>query len=165
MITAIVTIKGTSIPGVIQQVLGKMSEEHTKILAENHKEELDKAIDDTRERVVKPTGLHLKDQIQVEQIAENNMPGYGVGNVDTLNKNAPWWVWINFGRAGTGRTVPPSTKEYPSLVGHFEPGTKGIFTKGQPKFPIFTKKAISAHNFIEKALGVMIQKARTLLKF
>jgi len=164
MITAIITRVGEAIPTIIQQQIGILSEEHTKLLAEEHKKELDKAIDDTRERVLKPTGDHLKDQIQVEKISSGEHNGYGVGNVEVLNQKAKWWVWINFGRAGTGRTVPPSTKDFPGLVGHFVPGTKGIFTKGQPKFPLFTKKAIKAHNYIEKALGVMISKVRELLK-
>ena len=169
MITAIITRKGAAIPDVISQHLGILSKEHTKILAEEHKKQLDNAIEETRERSLKPTGDHLKDQIQVEEIAESGFSGivnngYGVGNINTLNQKAPWWAWINFGRAGTGRTVPPSTKDFPGLVGHFVPKQYGIFTKGQPKFPLFTKKAIKAHNYIEKALGVMISKVRELLK-
>jgi len=164
MITAIITQKGKAIPTVISQQLGILTEEHTKILAEEHKNQLDKAIDDTRERSLKPHGDHLKDQIQVEKISQAENSGYGVGNIETLNQKAKWWVWLNFGRAGTGRTIPPSTKDYPGLVGHFEPSTQGIFTKGQPKFPIFTKRAIKAHNYIEKALGIMISKVKELLK-
>jgi len=160
MITAVFSRKGSPIPTVIKQELGKLSEEHTKLLADEHKKELDKAIEATRERVTKPTGLHLADQIQVEKIAE----GYGVGNIETLNQKAPWWAWINFGRAFSGRTVPPGTNENPAITGHFEPNTKGIFTKGQPKFAMNPKKAISAHNYIEKALGIMISKVRSLLK-
>jgi hypothetical protein len=164
MITAIVTRVGKAIPEVIQQQLGILSEEHTKILAEEHKKQLDIAVEDSRERSLKPVGKHLSDQIQVEKISENNSVGYGVGNVAVLNKEAPWWVWLNFGKAGTGRTIPPGTKENPRITGHFVPGTKGIFTKGQPKFPMNPKKAIKAHNYIEKALGIMISKVRELLK-
>jgi hypothetical protein len=164
MITAIITQKGSPLPTVIAQQIGIMAEEHTKILAEEHKKELDKAIDATRERVLKSTGNHLKDAIEIEKLNIANNVGYGVGNIEVLNQKTPWWVWINFGRAGTGRTIPPSTKEVPSLGGHFKPNTKGIFTRGQPKFPIFPKKAISAHNYIEKALGVMMGKVRSLLK-
>jgi len=91
MITAIVTRQGSSIPTVIKQEIGKLSEEHTKILAEEHKKQLDKAIDDTRVRPVKQIGLHLKDQIHVEKISVSDSAGYGVGNIDTLNKNSPWW--------------------------------------------------------------------------
>jgi len=39
MITAIVTQKGKNIPTVIAQQLGILTEEHTKLLAENHKQE------------------------------------------------------------------------------------------------------------------------------
>jgi hypothetical protein len=165
MITAVFARKGESIPTVIEQVIGKLSEEHTKLLAEEHKKELDKAIDDTRERVSKSVGLHLKDQIEVEKISEGGLPGYGVGNINTLNLKAPWWAWINFGRAlTTGREIPPGTDENPRIKGHFVPDTKGIFSKGQPKWSIYPKKAIKAHNFIEKSLGVMIGKIRELLK-
>jgi hypothetical protein len=165
MITAIVTRSDKfPIPDVIQQQLGILTEQHTKILAEEHKKELDKAIDATRERTLKTTGNHLKDQIQVEKISSGEQNGYGVGNIETLNQKAPWWVWINFGRALSGRTTPPGTDENPRIKGHFEPDSKGIFTKGQPKFPIIPRKAIRPHNFLEKALGVMISKVRELIK-
>ena len=160
MITVLFARQGESIPTVIQQEIGKLSEEHTKILAEAHKKELDKSIEDTRERSLKPTGDHLKDQIQVEKIDK----GHGVGNIAVLNVKAPWWAWINYGKAQSGRTIPPGTKENPRITGHFVPKQKGIFTKGQPKFPMNPKKAIKAHNYIEKALGVMISKVRELLK-
>jgi len=160
MITALIARQGESIPTVIQQEIGKLSEEHTKILAEAHKKELDKSIEDTRERSLKPTGNHLKDQIQVEKIDK----GHGVGNIAVLNVKAPWWAWINYGKAQSGRTIPPGTKENPRITGHFVPGTKGIFTKGQPKFPMNPKKAIRSHSYIEKALGSMLGKIRELLK-
>jgi len=160
MITALVARQGKPIPEVIQQEIGKLSEEHTKILAEAHKKELDKSIEDTRERSLKPTGNHLKDQIQVEKIDK----GHGVGNIAVLNVKVPWWYWINYGKAQSGRTIPPGTKENPRITGHFVPKQKGIFTKGQPKFPMNPKKAIRSHSYIEKALGVMISKVRELLK-
>lgn len=163
MITAILSRKGSSIPTVISQELGKLTEEHTKLLAEEHQKELVKNIDETRERVVKNQGLHLKDAIEVEKI-HGDMPGYGVGNIETINKKTPWMWWINFGRALSGRTIPSGTVDNPRIMGHFEPNDKGIFVKGQPKFPMNPKKAISAHNFIERALGTMINKVRSLLK-
>ena len=164
MITAIITRQGQAIPDVIKQQIGVLSEEHTKLLANEHKKELDKAIDESRERTFKPTGNHLKDQIQVDPISDGDKKGYGVGNIEVLNQKAPWWAWINFGRAGTGRTIPPGTKDNPRITGHFVPGTKGIFTKGQPKFPMNPKKAIKPHNYIERSLGIMISKIRELLK-
>ena len=161
MITAVIISKDNKTLSENVVALTKdLSEKHTKILADAHKKELDKSIEDTRERTMKPVGDHLKDQIHVEKIDN----GYGVGNISVLNIKAKWWRWINYGIAGTGRRIPPGTKDNPRITGHFVPGTKGIFTKGQPKFPIDPKKAIKAHNFIEKSLGVMISKVRELLK-
>jgi hypothetical protein len=160
---AIITIESKDnqpLSAKITAITKDLSETHTKILADAHKKELDKSIEDTRERALKPVGDHLKDQIQVEKIDK----GYGVGNISVLNINAKWWRWLNYGVAGTGRRIPPGTKENPRITGHFVPGTKGIFTKGQPKFPIDPKKAIKAHNYIEKALGIMLSKAKELLK-
>jgi hypothetical protein len=162
MIIALMAQKGKNIPDVIAQELGKLSEEHTKLLADEHKKELDKNIDLTRERVEKPTGNHLKEQIAVEKL--NAVTGYGVGNINTLNQKAPWWAWINYGRAFSGRTIPPGTDENSRIKGHFEPSTKGIFVKGQPRFAMNPKKAITAHNYIERALGTMIGRVRGLLK-
>ena len=164
MIIAVFSQPGQTIPTVTGQLLGKLAEEHTKLLAEEHKKELDKAIDDTRERVLKPTGNHLKEQIQIEPLHAADSKGYGVGNIEILNQKAPWWAWINYGRAFSGRTIPPGTKDNPRITGHFVPGTKGIFTKGQPKFPIDPKIAIKPHNFIERSLGTMLGKIRNLLK-
>ena len=160
---AIVTIESKDsqpLSTKIMAITKGLSEAHTKILADAHKKELDKSIEDTRERTMKPVGDHLKDQIQVEKIDN----GYGVGNISVLNIKAKWWRWLNYGIAGTGRRIPPGTKDNPKITGHFVPGTKGIFTKGQPKFPIDPKKAIKAHNFIEKALGQILGKINQLLK-
>lgn len=152
--------KGRPMEEIIRLELQQLSEIHTKTCAEEHKKQLDKAIEDTRERVVKPFGTHLADAISTEKITG----GYGVGKIETLNQKAPWWAWINFGRAFSGRTTPPGTNENPRIKGHFEPNAKGIFTRGQPKFPIYPKKPISPHNYIERSLSVMISKVRQLLK-
>jgi hypothetical protein len=176
MITAIVVpIKGgKQISADIEKLTGKLSEEHTKLCAEEHKKELDKAIEDSRVRPTKQTGNHLKDQIQIEKIL-GDTAGYGVGNIETLNQKAPWWAWINFGRAGTGRTDPPSD------IGSFAPGEgkpssssfrAGLWQHGKldpnaglaGAWGLNPKKAIKAHNYIEKALGVMVSKIRELLK-
>lgn len=170
MITAIVTSKDKPIPTVIQQVIGKLSEEHTKILAAQHKIELDNAIEATRERGIKTEGNHLSDQIHVESIGVGEQKGYGVGNVETLNQKAPWWVWINFGRAGTGRTTPPS--DIGSFTGMAAPssGAKGgvwlhgKHAQGGNPYRMTPRKPIKAHNYIEKSLAIMLSKVRGLLK-
>lgn len=171
----VVPIKGgKQISSDIEKLMGKLSEEHTKICAEEHKKELDKAIEDSRVRPVKQVGLHLKDQIQVEKITDEN-PGYGVGNIETLNQRAPWWAWINFGRAGTGRTAPPSD------IGHFSPGQgkpnaasfrAGLWQHGKVDpsaglagaWGLNPNKDIQPHNYIEKSLANMIGKIKGLLK-
>jgi len=73
--------------------------------------------------------------------------GWGIGEIDKLNKEAPHWYWINFGVAQSGRRIPPSTKEFPKLHGQFQPNANGRFKKGG--FPIFPQKAITAMNYIE----------------
>ena len=166
MITVVVDQKGKSIPLEIKDVIGKMAEEHTKILADEHKKELDKAIEDTR---VRPKGLDRENSISENIKVEKIDTGYGVGNINTLNQNAKHWAWINFGIAGTGRRVPPQT------TGYFEPGQMNpdsssfregrlVHTKEQNVYQIIPKKAIQAHNYIEKALGIMLGKIRSLLK-
>lgn len=84
--------------------------------------------------------------------ASKILNGWGVGDIDYLNQNVKYWAWINYGVAGTGRTIPPSTLEFPSLTGHFSATAQGRFLKGQPKFPIFPKKAIKAHNYIDRTV-------------
>jgi len=172
MITAIVTRKGSPIPTVVKQLTEGLSEEHTKLLAEEHQKELKKNIEESRVRPKKLTGNHLTDVINIEKVSEGDLNGYGVGNINTLNKKAPWWAWINFGRAFSGRTVPPSDK------GSFTDGSgvpsKENFRQGLWQHNVFSKdnilwgftpdKAIQAHNFIERALGTMINKVRSLLR-
>jgi len=45
--------------------------------------------------------------------------GWGVGDIDYLNTHAKYWYWQNFGQAQTGRTIPPSTAEFPRNRGSF----------------------------------------------
>jgi len=152
----------------VQAQIKVLAEQHTKSCADEHKKQLDQAIEDTRVRPTKQVGNHLKDQIQVEKLASDT-PGYGVGNIETLNQKAPWWAWINFGRAFSGRTTPPTT------TGYFEPGQMNpdqssfregilIHTTAQNVYLINPKKAIEPHNYIEKALGIMLGKIKDLIK-
>lgn len=93
----------------------------------------------------------LADSMHVERIPN----GWGIGNIEYLNKTVPYWRWINFGRAKSGRTIPPSTG------GFFTPGTpqpsqgafrQGRFTKQSGTFFINPTRPIQAHNFISRTL-------------
>lgn len=134
---------------VIIKLVTELSEKHTKILADKTQEQLKKNIEETRIRPRKVIGNHLSDSIDVEKIET----GYGVGNFDTLNTKTPWWAWINYGRAQSGREIPPGTDENPRIRGEFVPQKNGLFQKGF--FPMNPKKPIPAHNYIEKALSFM----------
>lgn len=157
IIVTIFSKNGNSLQKNIQKLTADLSEKHTNTLADATKVQLDKSIEDTRIRTLKPTGNHLKDSIEKEKIEG----GYGVGNFETLNQKTPWWAWINYGRAFSGREIPPGTDENPAIRGHFEPNVKGIFTKGSPKFVMNPKKPIPAHNYIEKALAFMYNAIKT----
>jgi len=160
MLKVTVFRKGRPMDIVVSDMLNKLSEEHTLTCANEHKKEIITDIEESRERTKKTFGYHISDAIDVEKIPN----GYGVGKIQTLNQKAPHWFWMNFGKAMSGRTTPPGTNENPRIKGHFSPDEGGIFTKGQPKFPIFPKKAIVAFNYIEHSLASMIGKIQRLLK-
>src|SRR6185295_158972 len=90
--------------------------------------------------------------------------GWGVGDIDYLNQNVPYWAWINYGVARTGRIIPPGTNENPKILGYFDSPTKGRFQKGPQYFPIFPTKPITAHNYIEKTVQQIPIIVNTTLK-
>jgi hypothetical protein len=150
-----------------QRLLKNLSEEQTKLLANEHKEELIKAINETR---VRPLETDREKSIEKNIEVEKIDGGYGVGNIDTLNKKAKHWAWINYGMAFSGRTTPPT--DFGSFDNMPEPitGAKGgkwqhlKHSIGGRLYQLTPKKAIQAHNYIEKALAKMLSRVRTLLK-
>jgi hypothetical protein len=153
----IIAKNGKSLAQEIMIITEKLSNKHTKTLA-NASEEIMK--NNIQESILRndSTG-NLAKQITVEEL--NN--GYGVGNIDTLNQNAKQWAWLNWGRAQTGRTIPPGTKENPRIRGHFTSPTRGRFIKGQPKFPMNPKQAIRPINYIEKTLATIQSRINEFL--
>lgn len=95
---------------------------------------------------------NLANSFFAEQISDNS---WGVGNINFLNAQAPYWRWINFGVAGTGRKVPPPSK------GSFNPAPRepdaGAFRTGRftndGTFLINPQKAIEPHNYIQRTLA------------
>ena len=79
---------------------------------------------------------------------------WGVGFIDYMNKAVPYWRWINFGIAGTGRTTPPAS------LGSFSPGQErpsaGAFRSGRFQkdglFLVQPKRPIQPHNYIQRTL-------------
>lgn len=77
--------------------------------------------------------------------------GFFIGDIDYLNQTAKQWRWLNYGKAGTGRTIPPGTKENPRIHGEFVPQFGlGRFQKGG--FPMNPTKPITAMNYIENSI-------------
>lgn len=101
--------------------------------------------------------------------------GFWIGDIDNLNTNAPYWRWLNYGVAGTGRRIPPGSNE--GAIGHFAPGipepTQGDFRGGrwqQAKrsptlglFRIYPKKPIEAINYIESSIFILETSLSKLL--
>ena len=122
------------------------------------------------ENIARDTEKKLKEQVQ-QSIQRPNSSGnlansmfaervndlkWGVGNISFLNKNAPYWRWINFGVAKTGRRIPPPVR------GTFSPGDpapnslqfqSGRFEKDDSGFLIIPNKPIQPHNFIARTLA------------
>ncbi|MFA5150918.1 MAG: hypothetical protein WC433_08510, partial [Candidatus Omnitrophota bacterium] len=96
--------------------------------------------------------------------------GFFIGDIDYLNEHAKYWRWLNYGIAGTGRRIPPSTAENSRIKGQFSPGEarpmgsafgQGRFQKGF--YPITPMKAISPINFIEKSIAILESKVLLLM--
>lgn len=80
--------------------------------------------------------------------------GWGVGDINFLNKEARYWRWQNFGRAGTGRRIPPKS------TGKFSTGDPAPQTSGgtarwtQPgQYFINPTKPIEPMNYIQKTVN------------
>jgi hypothetical protein len=128
-----------------------LSEKHLESLAKETEVVLKQNIKDSLQRP-SSTG-NLENNITSEKTGNLS---WGVGNIAILNQNAPYWRWINFGIAASGRTTPPKT------VGFFNPGQQapdassfrnGRFSKDGTGFLINPQKPIQAHNFIERTLA------------
>jgi hypothetical protein len=93
--------------------------------------------------------------------------GFGVGDINFLNKQAPYWYWQNFGIAQSGRKIPPANR--------------GAFTSGNPKpnpaggtsrwghsstgkYLIQPKKPIEAKHYIEATINEINQIIQTVIR-
>ena len=93
----------------------------------------------------------LEENIQCEHFTDG---GWGVGDIDALNEQAPYWRAVNFGSFHmVGKKVP---------LGAFNPGDpepnqesnrEGRWKKGQGKHLFTVKNPIPATNYIEKTVN------------
>jgi len=126
----------------------QLSQRHTEEMARETKEVMREEIRNSIKRV-NSTG-NLEENINDEPISN----GHGVGNIEQLNKNAPYWKWQNDGVAGTGRRIPPPS------TGQFNPGNPAPITgesgsrwEKPGAYLIRPKKAIEAKLFVEKTVA------------
>jgi len=90
---------------------------------------------------------------------------WGVGNIEYMNKTVPYWAWINYGVAGTGRRVPPAT------TGSFNPGNPkpeaGSFRQGRwihgGEYFMQPNRPIQPHNFIQRTIDQQNQIIASVL--
>lgn len=110
---------------------------------------------------------NLANSFFAEQITSNS---WGIGNIPFLNSKAPYWRWINYGVAGTGRKVPPKS------IGGFNPApsapTASAFGTGRFQhnsgagggFLLIPSKPIDPHNYIQRSLAEVRSLIATALK-
>ena len=86
--------------------------------------------------------------------------GWGVGDIDFLNKNAKYWYWQNFGVAQSGRTTPPrswgafqSGNPAPQSAG----GNSRWAGKESSAYVINPQKPIEAKNYIQATMSEVNQ--------
>ena len=91
--------------------------------------------------------------------------GWGVGDIDLLNKQAPYWFWPNFGIAQSGRRDPPASKgAFKSGNPRPTSGASGSRWGNNGQFFINPKKPIEAKNYIQKTLNEVNQIVSSVVR-
>ena len=93
--------------------------------------------------------------------------GWGVGDIDFLNKNANYWYWQNFGVAQSGRKIPPSSR------GQFRTGNPAPSSEGgnsrwnqssTGQYMINPNKPIEAKNYIQATINEINQIVSSVVR-
>lgn len=93
--------------------------------------------------------------------------GYGVGDIDFLNTNAPQWYWQNFGVAQSGRRIPPPTR------GRFNSGNPAPDSAGgksrwnqssNGEFFMTPQKPIEPKNYIQQTINEINQIISSVIR-
>ena len=86
--------------------------------------------------------------------------GWGVGDIDFLNKNAKYWYWQNFGIAQSGRRIPPVSRGK-FRTGNPQPSSAGGNSRwdqsSNGEFMITPQKPIEAKNYIQATINEINQ--------
>ena len=149
-----ITGLGKNFSKVQSQIIQKLSERQIFEIAQETNRVIKAKIKASIERDGS-TG-NLEDSFTVVKITD----GYGVGDIDFLNKNAKYWYWMNYGVAQSGRTTPPRSR------GQFNSGNPAPQTGGGNsrwnqsaggQFLINPTKPIDAKNYIQKTISEINQ--------
>lgn len=158
--------------------VGKNFKNHQKefvtILAQTHLETLSKATAEKMREVIRDSSIrpgatgNLASNIKAEYIDSFT---WGVGKVEDLNKNAPYWRHINYGSIAIGAKYQHQLPQ-----GTFQPGvaipTPGLQdgrwslfkNVGGQRYAPFVKKPIPAKNYIEKTLAWALTNLKSIFR-
>jgi hypothetical protein len=90
---------------------------------------------------------------------------FWIGDIPTLNQNAKYWYWLNYGIAQTGRKIPPANRGFfgagnaPKEGGGTE---KWTHTGNKDDFFMIPKKPIQAINYIQNTIHELESKIPNL---
>jgi hypothetical protein len=100
---------------------------------------------------------------------------FWIGDIDFLNDNAKYWRFLNYGKAGTGETIPGGGKAVPA--GIFSPGSanpdQSSFRSGRwnvggnsggRMFTFAAKRPMPSFNYIEKSIFLLENRLEDILK-
>lgn len=115
-----VSIRDEQIKQFIQKQIADITQlghEHTKILAEEARKSMVENIEASRKR--QGATHNLQNNIQVEEVTD----GHGVGNIEQLNREAPYWHWC----------LAEDTEVYANIEGRIVPVTLDYVFKNNIK--------------------------------
>lgn len=158
-----IKIEGLTEFGRIQlQTITDLSEKHLSQIAKASALAMRENI---KASIQRPGSTGQLERAIFAQPLDSTVRGWGVGDIDYLNRTVPYWYWINFGVAQSGRRTPPAT------AGSFSPGNpvpdQSSFRAGRWSADgshfIIPKRPIQPHNYIQRTLNQQNQIIASVL--
>lgn len=141
---------GKNFAKVQASIIQKLSEKHIEAIARETEAVIKEKIKERIERDGSTGNL-------ANSFTTVKIPGgWGVGDIAFLNTQAPYWYWQNFGKAQSGRTIPPRSR------GGFRTGNPQPMAGGgksrwnqssNGQYLINPKKPIEAKNYIQATIN------------